>query len=113
MQIGLTMKAAVNVRDGSGVRLPQLASNNAAYTTDVFRSTDVSADARVQAIIAANESTGAVSPGVEHRDGDRKLAQGPSTDRLASAQKAQRPRVTPVALQLSPAAAVGGGGRFQ
>jgi len=113
LQIGLTMKAAVNVRDGSGVRLPQLASNNAAYTTDVFRSTDVSADARVQAIIAANESTGAVSPGVEHRDGDRKLAQGPSTDRLASAQKAQRPRVTPVALQLSPAAAVGGGGRFQ
>ena len=50
------MKAEVNVRNDSGVRLPQLASNNVAYSTDVFHSTDESADARVQAIIAANDS---------------------------------------------------------
>ena len=113
LQIGLTMKAEVNVRDESGVRLPQLASNNVAYTTDVFQSTDVSADARVQAIIAANDSAVALSPGVEQQDGDRKLAQGPSNDRLARAPKARRARVTPVALSLSPAVALGGGGRFQ
>src|SRR5690348_5989747 len=56
LQIGLTMRAEVNVRDESGVRLPQLANNNVAYTTDVFHSTDQSADARVQEIIAANDS---------------------------------------------------------
>jgi membrane fusion protein (multidrug efflux system) len=113
LQIGLTMKAVVNVRDESGVRLPQLASNNVAYSTDVFQSTDASADARVQAIIAANDSTGVLNPGTEHRDGERKLAQGASNDRLASGPKARRARVTPVALHLSPAVAVGGGGRFQ
>lgn len=113
LQIGLTMKAVVNVRDESGVRLPQLASNTVAYTTDVFQPTDVSADARVHAIIAANDSAVAVTPGLEHRDGDRKLAQGPSSDRLANTPKARRARVTPVALHLSPAVAVGGGGRFQ
>jgi membrane fusion protein, multidrug efflux system len=114
LQIGLTMKAVVNVRDESGVRLPQLASNNVAYSTDVFQSTDVSADARVQAIIAANDSAGALTPGMEHRDADGKLAQGASNDRLATAPKAaRRARATPVALHLSPAVAVGGGGRFQ
>jgi membrane fusion protein (multidrug efflux system) len=113
LQIGLTMKAVVDVHDESGVRLPQLASNNVAYSTDVFQSSDVSADARVQAIIAANDSAGALSPGTEHRDGDRKLAQGASNDRLAIVPKARRARVTPVALHLSPAIAVGGGGRFQ
>ena len=82
LQIGLTMKAEVNVRDGGGVRLPQLASNNVAYSTDVFHSTDESADARVQQIIAANESGS-----VERRDGaGRKLASGRVDDRLASAR---------------------------
>ena len=84
LQIGLTMKAEVNVRDGSGVRLPQLASNTVSYSTDVFHSTDASADVRVQQIIAANES--GASRG-EHRDGEeRKLAAGKVDDRLASAR---------------------------
>jgi membrane fusion protein (multidrug efflux system) len=74
LQIGLTMKAEVNVHNGSGVRLPQLASNKVAYSTDVFHSTDESADARVQAIIAANDSA-SPGKGVERRDaGERKLA---------------------------------------
>ena len=82
LQIGLTMKAEVNVREGGGVRLPQLASNTVAYSTDVFHSTDESADARVQQIIAANESGS-----VERRDGaERKLASGRVDDRLASAR---------------------------
>src|SRR5579859_1147978 len=78
LQIGLTMKAEVNVRDGRGVRLPQLASNTVSYSTDVFHSTDASADARVQQIIAANESG---APRGEHRDGEeRKLAAGKVDD---------------------------------
>jgi membrane fusion protein, multidrug efflux system len=56
LQIGLSMKAEVSVRDGSGARLPQLAHTAPAYATDVFHSVDEAADARVQEIIAANDS---------------------------------------------------------
>ncbi|HUI60591.1 MAG TPA: HlyD family efflux transporter periplasmic adaptor subunit, partial [Steroidobacteraceae bacterium] len=58
LQIGLSMKAEVSVRDGSGERLPELAHNAPAYETDVFHSTDAMADARVQAIIADNDRSG-------------------------------------------------------
>ena len=84
LQIGLTMKAEVNVRNEEGARLPQLANNSVAYSTDVFRSTDQLADARVQKIIAANDS-GSVHSAVEHRDSERQLATGvTSNHRLAS-----------------------------
>ncbi len=83
LQIGLTMKAEVDVRDESGVRLPQLASNTVAYSTDVFHSNDESADARVQEIIAANDA-GAPRPGMQRGDDGRKLAAGTSNNRLAS-----------------------------
>jgi membrane fusion protein, multidrug efflux system len=112
LQIGLTMRAEVNVHDGSGVRLPQLANNNVAYSTDVFHSTGESADERVEQIIAANDSPAAVRPGPERRDDDRKLAAATSSDRLASA-KARSARAAPVAMHLTPAIALGGGGRFQ
>lgn len=56
LQIGLSMKVEVSVRDGSGERLPQLAHNAPAYSTDVFHSVDEAADTRVQQIIAANDS---------------------------------------------------------
>jgi membrane fusion protein, multidrug efflux system len=82
LQIGLTMKAEVNIHDASGVRLPQLASNDVAYSTDVFHSTDESADARVREIIAAND------------------AGAPSNNRLARA-KARPARPTPVAVRLT------------
>jgi len=55
LQIGLSMKAEVSVRDRGGERLPELANNSMMYATDVFRSTDAAADARVRAIIAAND----------------------------------------------------------
>jgi membrane fusion protein (multidrug efflux system) len=61
LQIGLSMKAEVSVRDGSGARLPELAHNAPAYATDVFHSVDEAADARVQEIIAANDSTDGVA----------------------------------------------------
>jgi membrane fusion protein (multidrug efflux system) len=56
LQIGLSMKVEVSVRVGSGERLPQLAHNAPAYSTDVFHSVDEAADTRVQEIIAANDS---------------------------------------------------------
>jgi len=56
LQIGLSMKVEVNVREGlSGARLPQLASNAASWSTPVFDANDARATARVQAIITANE----------------------------------------------------------
>jgi membrane fusion protein (multidrug efflux system) len=63
LQIGLSMKADVDVSNGDGARLPQVASNTATWSTDVFRSGDAAADLRVQAIIAANlaEATRAVA----------------------------------------------------
>jgi membrane fusion protein (multidrug efflux system) len=59
LQIGLSMKVEVSVRDGSGDRLPQLAHNAPAYSTDVFHPVDEAADVRVQEIIAANDSAAA------------------------------------------------------
>jgi membrane fusion protein (multidrug efflux system) len=57
LQVGLSMKADVDVRNGAaGERLPQLASNAGSWSTDVFGSGNQAADARVQAIIAANTS---------------------------------------------------------
>ena len=56
LQIGLSMKVDVSVRDSGGARLPEVAHNAPAYSTDVFHSVDDAADARVQEIIAANDS---------------------------------------------------------
>jgi membrane fusion protein, multidrug efflux system len=56
LQIGLSMKADVDVSQrGDGARLPQLASNATAWSTDVYGSGDAQADARVRSIIAANQ----------------------------------------------------------
>jgi membrane fusion protein, multidrug efflux system len=55
LQIGLSMKADVDVRDRSGARLPQLAGKSSGWSTDVFDSSGALADARVRAIISANE----------------------------------------------------------
>jgi membrane fusion protein (multidrug efflux system) len=84
LQIGLTMKAEVDVRHGEGERLPQLASNTVAYSTDVFHSTDQLADARVQAIIAANDPSSVISPGKDGADKGHKLATNAADHRLAS-----------------------------
>jgi membrane fusion protein, multidrug efflux system len=63
LQIGLSMKAEVDVRGGgSGARLPQVATNMPAWTTASSPETDPQADARVQAIIAANQSAALPAP---------------------------------------------------
>ena len=66
LQIGLSMKAYVNVRDDAGQRLPEVASNDRDYSTDVFQSVTVQADRMVQQIIAANDP-GAGRSGAPHR----------------------------------------------
>jgi membrane fusion protein, multidrug efflux system len=56
LQIGLSMRADVETRDRSGPRLPQLASSATPWSTEVLGSGDALADARVAAIISANEA---------------------------------------------------------
>lgn len=67
LQIGLSMKVDVSVRNQDGERFPELASHEAAppgqsgapiYATRVFDSNDAAAQARVRAIIAANSPAG-------------------------------------------------------
>ncbi|HXA93160.1 MAG TPA: efflux RND transporter periplasmic adaptor subunit [Steroidobacteraceae bacterium] len=54
LQIGLSMKAEVAIKDRSGARLPRVAQTAPAYSTDVFHSVNALADARVHTIIEAN-----------------------------------------------------------
>lgn len=61
LQIGLSMKVDVAVHDSGGARLPAVAHNAPAYSTDVFHSVDDAADARVQEIIAANDAADGTS----------------------------------------------------
>ena len=66
LQIGLSMKAYVDVRDDGGQRLPEVATNDRDYSTDVFQSVTAQADEMVQQIIAAN-APGAARSGAPHR----------------------------------------------
>ncbi|HEY2036389.1 MAG TPA: HlyD family efflux transporter periplasmic adaptor subunit [Steroidobacteraceae bacterium] len=66
LQIGLSMKAYVNVRDDSGQRLPEVVSNDRDYSTDVFQSVTAQAEQMVQQIITANDPD-AVRSGGRHR----------------------------------------------
>ena len=56
LQIGLSMLVEVDTHGRGGDRLPEQAQGAPAYATDVFRSPSDLADARVHAIIAANEA---------------------------------------------------------
>jgi membrane fusion protein (multidrug efflux system) len=63
LQIGLSMKADVDVKGGAdGARLPQVAGNPSSWTTTVSGSSEREAEARVQAIIAANQSNPLAAP---------------------------------------------------
>ncbi|HEY1899619.1 MAG TPA: efflux RND transporter periplasmic adaptor subunit [Steroidobacteraceae bacterium] len=54
LQVGLSMRVKVSTINRDGTRLPQSAANAPTYATGVFDDADRQADARVQAIIAAN-----------------------------------------------------------
>jgi membrane fusion protein (multidrug efflux system) len=64
LQIGLSMKAEIDVKGGdNAARLPQVASNPSGWSTSAAGTSERQADERVQAIIAANQSTpGAAQP---------------------------------------------------
>jgi len=63
LQIGLSMKAEVDVKGGdNGTRLPAVASNQPTWTSTALETSEREADARVQAIIAANQSTPGTAP---------------------------------------------------
>ena len=65
LQIGLSMKAEVDVKGGDkGARLPEVARNEAAWTTAAPSTSEHQADERVQAIIAANQSAPGAVPTV-------------------------------------------------
>ena len=55
LQVGLSMQVDVDTHERGGARLPQLAHDAPAYSTDVFNTEQQVADARVKEIIAANE----------------------------------------------------------
>ncbi len=77
LQIGLSMKAYVDVRHDSGQRLPEVASSGHLYSTDVFQSVAAQADATVQRIIAENEPAAAGASG-PHRLAARLGARRPA-----------------------------------
>jgi len=56
LQIGLSMDVEVDTHERGGERLPQLARETPAYSTDVFGSEQRVSEERVKAIIAANEA---------------------------------------------------------
>ena len=82
LQIGLSMQAEVDTHQRSGDRLPQLGAPAQARETDVFHSLGELADARVKAIIAANES-GAAPPSAH-------IAKGNGARDVADSGKAAR-----------------------
>jgi membrane fusion protein (multidrug efflux system) len=75
LQIGLSMKAYVDVRDAGGQRLPEVASNDRDDSTTVFQSVAAKADATVRRIIEAND------PGAARADGRHRLAAHPRAGR--------------------------------
>ena len=92
LQIGLSMKAYVNVRDDDGQRLPEVATNDPDYSTDVFQSVTAQADVMVQQIIAAN------APGAARAIGPHRLASRLSAGPQVLAAPFPSPSASPVAL---------------
>src|SRR5947207_2366072 len=56
LQVGLSMQVDVDTHERGGERLPQVAHNAPAYSTDVFGTEQRVANERVKEIIAANEA---------------------------------------------------------
>ena len=99
LQIGLSMKVDVSVRNQTGERFPELASGAAAgsgaatapiYATSVFASTEAAAQARVRAIVAANAPRSEQSPHREARLARRRTVPAPLAVHAASASMAMK-----------------------
>ena len=88
LQIGLSMQADVDTHDRSGARLPEIAQTSPPYATDVFHVQDAVADARVKAIIAANEALrprSATAPVAANSERRRHIPRARAVRRIASA----------------------------
>jgi membrane fusion protein, multidrug efflux system len=93
LQIGLSMKAEVDVKGGDqGARLPEVASNQAAWTTAASSTSEHQADERVQAIIAANQSTPGAVPTVRASSASAGNAQGPASRLVVNMELPAAPR---------------------
>ncbi len=66
LQLGLSMEVDVDTRDRSGPRLSMVAQHDSQDTTTVFDTQETKADARVKAIIAANESAAGAGAVAKH-----------------------------------------------
>lgn len=88
LQIGLSMKAYVDIRDARGQRLPEVAKNDHDYSTNVFQSVSAEADRTVRRIIAENDP-GAARASANHRLAARLGAGG--ADVLAAPVRAGSP----------------------
>ncbi|HEY4137782.1 MAG TPA: efflux RND transporter periplasmic adaptor subunit, partial [Casimicrobiaceae bacterium] len=82
LQVGLSMQVDVDTHERGGERLPQLAHDAPAYSTNVFGTEQRGADERVKAIIAANEAAGRAN--VAEAGSDRQ-----ATARLANSDAAK------------------------
>jgi membrane fusion protein (multidrug efflux system) len=57
LQVGLSMRVEIAIRDLSGPRLPQLATDAPGYRTTVYEDAGKAADDRIKAVIAANSGS--------------------------------------------------------
>src|SRR5215831_3686523 len=92
LQIGLSMRVEVDIRERGGERLPRI-TRREGYSTDVFRSVEEQADARIKAVIAANVGgpapRGAASAAGDGKGGPRRLAHAEQRPQPGSAVVAQ------------------------
>ena len=79
LQIGLSMRAYVDVRHDRSPRLPEVASTGPDASTSVFRTADAEADQTVREIIAANDPGFAGSP-TGHSSGAENAGAVPSRE---------------------------------
>jgi membrane fusion protein (multidrug efflux system) len=79
LQIGLSMRAYVDIRHDQAPRLPEVASTGPDASTDVFTSADTRADRAIQRIIAAN------APGAPNLGLDPSVRANPEEARAAEA----------------------------
>ena len=89
LQIGLSMRAYVDVRHDGSPRLPEVADSGPDDYTKVFRTADARAERTVRQIIAANDP-GAVHSAAGRREGARDAVALPPSGAAASAGRTLR-----------------------
>jgi membrane fusion protein (multidrug efflux system) len=93
LQIGLSMQVDVDTHDRDGARLPQLTQNAPAYATQVFQSLDETANARVKAVIAANEAVTIHDAHEQASADNRKLGRVAALDPASNATSSRAGRL--------------------